>query len=71
MTDWLDRDATPPRVAEWLHAPTGVELFVREDRDDFGAYIRAPPPAAVEAVSIGSSETGRFRTFEDPAAAVA
>jgi len=70
MTDWVETDPAPPRAKEWLHVPTGVELFVREATDGFGVCIRATETGPVDRVSIGDPETGRFRSFDERDAAV-
>lgn len=71
MSEWAQRDATPPRIAEWLHVATGVVVFVAEHEAGYGAYIRAPEGASIDSVSIGDSETGEFERFEDRDSAVA
>lgn len=64
MSEWAEREPEPPRVRTWLHAVTGVELFVEPESDGYGVCIQAPPEASIDTVSIGDPETGLFREFD-------
>lgn len=70
MTDWVEEDVDPPREAQWLHVPTGVELFVKANGEGYGVCLRATEASPVDTVSIGDPETGQFRAFDDPETAV-
>jgi hypothetical protein len=71
MTDWVEEeDVDPPREAQWLHVPTGVELFVQRNGEGYGVCLRATEASPVDTVSIGDPKTGQFRSFEGPAQAV-
>jgi hypothetical protein len=71
MTDWVEEeDVDPPREAQWLHVPTGVELFVALNGEGYGVCLQATDESRVDTVSIGDPQTGEFRSFEDHEAAV-
>jgi hypothetical protein len=64
MSDWVEDDPSPPRVKEWLHVPTGVELFVAENGEGYGLHIQATEGGSVDRVSIGDPDTGLFEEFD-------
>ena len=72
MSEWAEREVTPPKVKEWRHLPTGVVLFIteREDGASYGVHIQATPEGSLDRVSIGDPETGLFEEFENSGRAV-
>jgi hypothetical protein len=72
MSDWVEDDEPgPSREAQWLHVPTGVELFVRRNGEGYAVCLQATEASRVDTVSIGDPETGQFRAFDEAGAAVA
>lgn len=70
MSEWVEREVTPPKIQEWRHLPTGVVLFVAEREEGYGVHVQATPEGSVDRISIGDPETGLFEEFEDREAAV-
>lgn len=70
MSEWTEVPPLDHEVKRWRHGPTGVAVFVASHEDGYGVGVEATDNGWVDRVSIGDSDTGVFKEFDEENAAI-